>query len=68
MNIGNLKIETPVFLAPMAGITDYPFRIICKEMGAGMVYSEFVSSDGIIREISKTIDKINIVIDQMKPN
>ena len=58
MNIGNVKIKTPVFLAPMAGITDYPYRIICKEMGAGMVYSEFVSSDGIIRENSKTLDMI----------
>ena len=50
MKIGNIRINTPIFLAPMAGITDYPFRIICKEMGAGMVYSEFVSADGIIRE------------------
>ena len=59
MNVfGNVKIKTPVFLAPMAGITDYSFRIICKEMGAGMVYSEFVSSDGIIRENSKTLDMI----------
>mgnify|MGYP001199376186 FL=1 len=58
MNIGNVKIKTPVFLAPMAGITDYSFRTICKEMGAGMVYSEFVSSDGIIRENSKTLDMI----------
>jgi len=42
----------------MAGVTDYPFRILCKEMGAGMVYSEFVSADGIIRENSKTLDLI----------
>ena len=50
MKIGTIRIETPVLLAPMAGVTDYPFRILCKEMGAGMVYSEFVSADGIIRE------------------
>ena len=40
----------------MAGVTDYPFRVLCKEMGAGAVYSEFVSSDGIIRENQKTLD------------
>jgi len=56
MKIGSVNIEIPVFLAPMAGITDYPFRILCKEMGAGAVYSEFVSADGIIRENTKTLD------------
>ena len=58
MKIGNIQIETPIFLAPMAGVTDYPFRILCKEMGAGIVYSEFVSADGIIRENSKTLSLI----------
>ena len=58
MKIGSVNIEVPVFLAPMAGITDYPFRILCKEMGAGAVYSEFVSADGIIRENTKTLDLI----------
>jgi len=58
VKIGDLKIETPIILAPMAGVTDYPFRILCKEMGAGIVYSEFVSADGIIRENSKTLGLI----------
>lgn len=58
MKIGTIKINTPVFLAPMAGVTDYPFRILCKEMGAGVVYSEFVSADGIVRENTKTLDLI----------
>ena len=49
MKIGELSINNPILLAPMAGVTDYPFRILCKEMGAGIVYSEFVSADGIIR-------------------
>ena len=66
MNIGNIQIDTPVFLAPMAGITDYPFRIICKEMGAGMVYSEFVSAAGIIRENTKTIDINKFLINEKK--
>ena len=54
MNIGNVKIESPVFLAPMAGYTDRAFRILCKEQGAGVVYTEFVSSEGIIRGSEKT--------------
>lgn len=59
MKIGSLAIETPIFLAPMAGVTDYSFRILCKEQGAGMVYSEFVSAHGIIRENEKTLDLIH---------
>lgn len=57
-NIGNIKIDTPILLAPMAGISDYSFRILCKEQGAGVVYSEFVSADGIIRENSTTLEMI----------
>ena len=56
--IGNIKIDTPVLLAPMAGVTDYSFRILCKEQGAGIVYSEFVSAHGIIRENEKSLDLI----------
>ena len=55
-NIGNLNIKSPLFLAPMAGVTDPPFRIICKRYGAGVVYTEFVSSNGIIRENLKTLE------------
>ena len=58
MKISNIEIENPIVLAPMAGVTDYPFRILCKEMGAGIVYSEFVSADGIIRENTKTLNLI----------
>ena len=59
MQIGNLKIDTPILLAPMAGVTDYSFRILCKEMGAGVEYSEFVSAHGIIRKNEKTLDMIH---------
>ena len=58
MKIGKLLIKNPIFLAPMAGVTDYPFRVLCKEQGAGVVYSEFVSAHGIIRENSKTLQMI----------
>ncbi len=57
--IGKVKIDTPIMLAPMAGVTDYAFRILCREQGAGMVYSEFVSADGIIRENAKTLGLIH---------
>ena len=55
-NIGNIKIKSPLFLAPMAGVTDHPFRLLCKEYGAGVVYTEFVSANGIIRENLKTLE------------
>ena len=55
MKIGDINIENNIILAPMAGVTDLPFRTICKKMGASLVYTEFVSSDGIIRENLKTL-------------
>ena len=58
MKIGKIKIDFPVLLAPRAGFTDYPFRVLCKRMGAGLVYSEFVSADGIIRENIRTLEMI----------
>ena len=65
-NIGKLKIKTPLFLAPMAGVTDHPFRLICKEYGAGVVYTEFVSSNGIIRENLKTLEMMRFT-DEERP-
>ena len=56
MQIGKLNIVNPLFLAPMAGITDHPFRILCRDMGAGVVFTEFVSANGIIRENMKTLE------------
>ena len=58
MKIGNINIKYPLFLAPMSGVTDQPFRIICKKYGASVVYTEFVSADGIIRENVKTLDMV----------
>jgi len=64
MKIGRINIDLPVLLAPMAGYTDYPFRLLCKKMGAGLVYSEFVSADGIIRENARTIEMIEFTEDE----
>ena len=44
MKIGNVNIENKVFLAPMAGVTDLPFRLLCREMGCGLLYTEIVSA------------------------
>ncbi|MEA3392481.1 MAG: tRNA dihydrouridine synthase DusB [Candidatus Marinimicrobia bacterium] len=56
LNIDGLKIKYPVFLAPMAGVTDRPFRTMCKSFGAAVVFTEFVSAEGIVRENDKTIN------------
>jgi nifR3 family TIM-barrel protein len=59
MKIGNVDLgERPVLLAPMEDVTDASFRIICKECGADMVYTEFISSDGLIRDAAKAIAKM----------
>ncbi|KPU42721.1 tRNA-dihydrouridine synthase C [Oxobacter pfennigii] len=54
MKIGSIEFENNVFLAPMAGVTDKPFRVICKELGCGFVYTEMVSSKGLYYNSSKT--------------
>ena len=60
MKIGNLELENSVFLAPMAGVTDLPFRLICKEMGCGLVYSEMVSAKGILYGNKNTTELLEI--------
>ena len=61
MKIGNIDLgDKPVMLAPMEDVTDTSFRLICKEQGADMVYSEFVSADALIRNISATTRKLTI--------
>ena len=61
MQIGNINLgEMPLFLAPMEDVTDPSFRYICKYYGADMMYTEFVSSDGLIRDARKTLKKLEI--------
>jgi tRNA-dihydrouridine synthase B len=61
LKIRNIEFgEKPVFLAPMEDITDPSFRYICKEFGADMVYTEFISSDGLIRDGRKSVQKLDI--------
>ncbi|MGE4284743.1 MAG: tRNA dihydrouridine synthase DusB [Clostridia bacterium] len=54
MQIGDIKLQNNVFLAPMAGITDLPFRLLCKEQGCGLVYTEMVSAKGLYYQDKKT--------------
>lgn len=54
MRIGNIVLQNNVFLAPMAGVTDMVYRILCKEMGCGLVYSEMVSAKGIMYNSQNT--------------
>lgn len=59
MRIGNIEFkDKPVFLAPMEDVSDIGFRLLCRQFGADMVYTEFVSSDALIRDIKKTKEKI----------
>ncbi|MBN2426200.1 MAG: tRNA dihydrouridine synthase DusB [Calditrichaceae bacterium] len=60
MNIGNINIENSLFLAPMESVTDYPFRMICRELGADVVYSEFISSEALVRDAEKAFKKMTI--------
>ena len=61
MRIRNIDLgERPVLLAPMEDVTDPAFRLLCKEFGADMVYTEFVSADALIRSVGKTLLKLNI--------
>lgn len=61
MKIRNIDLgEKPVLLAPMEDVTDPAFRLMCKQFGADMVYTEFVSSDALIRSVGKTMLKLDI--------
>lgn len=61
MKISNIDFsDQPVFLAPMEDVTDMDFRLLCKQFGADMVYTEFVSSDALIRHVNKTKQKLTI--------
>ena len=67
MKIGNIDLgEKPVLLAPMEDVTDPAFRMLCKRFGADMVYTEFVSSDALIREVNSTMRKLEIC-DEERP-
>lgn len=61
MKIANIELgERALLLAPMEDVTDPSFRYMCKRFGADMVYTEFISSDGLIRDAAKSLKKLEI--------
>ena len=60
MQIGKIKLDTPLALAPMAGITDLPFRLICRRLGCGLTVSEMVSAKGLLYKNVKTTEMLRI--------
>ncbi len=61
VSIGTLALpDFPLLLAPMEDVSDPPFRALCKENGADVVYTEFISSEGLIREAAKSVQKLDI--------
>ena len=67
MKIADIEFgRYPVFLAPMEDVTDAAFRLMCKGFGADMVYTEFVSSDALIRDVNRSVQKLNIC-DEERP-
>ncbi|RUT78431.1 tRNA dihydrouridine synthase DusB [Ancylomarina longa] len=62
MKIGNLDLgQQPVLLAPMEDVTNPPFRLLCKQYGADLMYTEFISSDALIRSVNRTMKKLTIL-------
>ncbi len=66
MKIGNVELINRVFLAPMAGVTDMPFRVLCKEQGCGLVYTEMVSAKGMHYDDEKST-RLTLLDDREKP-
>ncbi len=67
VKIGNLELgDFPLLLAPMEDVSDPPFRAVCKQNGADLMYTEFISSEGLIRDAAKSIAKLDI-FDYEKP-
>lgn len=61
VKIGNIELgEFPLLLAPMEDVSDPPFRAVCKEGGADLMYTEFISSEGLIRDAAKSRQKLDI--------
>ena len=60
MKIGHVEVEQGILLAPMEDVTDLPFRRICKRYGADIVYTEFISSDGLVRDAKRSMEKLRL--------
>src|SRR5256885_1283624 len=61
MKIGKIEIPQAVLLAPMEDVTDIPFRLVCKKLGADVMYTEFVNAEGLVRSSEKTHRKMDFL-------
>jgi len=66
MKIGSIELQQPLALAPMEDVTELPFRLICRRLGADVVYTEFTASEALIRDVPKALHKIEIC-DEERP-
>lgn len=60
MKIGSVDVERGVLLAPMEDVSDLPFRVICRRLGADIVYTEFISSEGLVRDARRSLEKLEL--------
>ena len=60
LQIGNVKLENNLILAPMAGVTDLPFRVLCREEGCGLLYTEMVSAKAILYKNKNTKELLEV--------
>lgn len=60
IQIGSLALDRPLLLAPMEDVSDQPFRMVCRKLGADVVYTEFISSEGLIRDARICLEKLKI--------
>lgn len=61
LKFGNIQLERAILLAPMEDVTDISFRLVCRELGADLVYTEFVNSEGLVRSNERTHKKLKII-------
>ncbi len=61
LKLGNIEIQNAILLAPMEDVTDISFRLVCRELGADIVYTEFVNSEGLVRANKRTHEKLRII-------
>jgi tRNA-dihydrouridine synthase B len=60
LTIGDLALDSPLLLAPMEDVSDLPFRLMCRRLGADVVYTEFISSEGLIRDVRACLEKLRL--------
>ena len=68
MQIGNVKLDNPFILAPLAGYSDLPFRLLCREYGASLCYSEMISCHGLTYQQKNTLDMLKTVAEERPVN